>query len=180
MKVSRSSTRGATHRAPNAIRVLVLEEDPGDAELLRAALRADGFSGCITAVESPGDVEAALGAVTFDIVVAAAGGGGRNPFELLRASRKRQPELPVVFFSTSSSQELAVELLKAGAADFVSKSRVLELVPAIDRALWEAEGARERAASEAALVESERRYRSIVERSARWKREGEVEPRRLA
>jgi FixJ family two-component response regulator len=58
--------------------------------------------------------------------------------------------------------------MKAGACDFVSKDRMIELVPAVDRALWEARGERDRAAREAALVESEKRYRSMVEESAEW------------
>jgi DNA-binding NtrC family response regulator len=173
----RRTTREATDRAAGAIRLLLLEEDPGDAELVRAAFRADGFGCSVTKVERVEDLDAALAAASFDVVVSGAGGRGRDPLLILRTSRRRRADLPVVFFSASSSQELAVELLKAGATDFVAKNRILELVPSIDRALWEAAGARERAASEAALADSERRYRSIVEQAVRWNREMEAESR---
>jgi PAS domain S-box-containing protein len=145
-----------------------MEEHPGDAALVAEAFEADGFGHAITAIRTPAELDDALSSAVFDVFVTAAGGGGRDPFEILRTAQKRQPGLPVVFFSDSSSQELAVLFLKAGASDFVSKKRALELVPAVDRALWEAAGVREKAATQAALVESEKHYRAIVEDSTEW------------
>ena len=173
----RRSKQQPDDRLPKAIRILLLEEAPGDAALVEAAFRADGFEKDVTTVQTVGELDAALSSAAYEVVVTGAGGKGRDPFAILRTAWKRKPELPVVFLSASPSQELAVLLMKAGACDFVSKDRMIELVPAVDRALWEAAGQRERAAREAALVESEKRYRSMVEDSTDWSEEMDTELR---
>jgi DNA-binding NtrC family response regulator len=168
MTTNRRTIRQTEDCPRKTMRVLLLEELPGDAELVEAAFQADGFENDVTAVQTAVELDAALSGSAYDVVVTGAVGTGRDPFAILRSAWKRRPEIPVVFLSGSSSQELAVLLLKAGACDFVSKYRVIELVPAVDRALWEAAGRRERAAREAALVESEKRYRSMVGESGDW------------
>ena len=177
MTTNRRTKRQTDDRPQKAIRVLLLEEAPGDAELVEAAFREDGFENDVAAVQTVAELDAALSSAAYDVVVTGAGGRGRDPFAILRTSWKRRPELPVVFLSASPSQELAVQLMKAGACDFVSKDRMIELVPAVDRALWEAAGERERAAREAALVEGEKRYRSMVGESADWSEEMDTELR---
>lgn len=118
-------------------------EDPGDAELVGTAFEAEGLGYTIVKVRTSGDFDNALSTRSFELVLAGAWRGGLDPFETLRTTRNQRPELPVVFLSGVRSQELAVELMKAGACDFVSKHRLIDLVPAVRRAVSEAAELRE-------------------------------------
>jgi two-component system cell cycle sensor histidine kinase/response regulator CckA len=155
-------------RPPNPIRLLHLEEDRGDAELVEATFQAEDFGYTAVKVWTNAEFEAALSTGSFDLVLAGARRSDLDPFEILQAARNRRPELPLVFLSSSRSQELAVELMKAGACEFLSKNRLIDLVPAVRRAISEATKLRDRQAREAALAASEKRYRSIVEESTEW------------
>jgi C4-dicarboxylate-specific signal transduction histidine kinase len=66
-----------------------------------------------------------------------------------------RPHLPFIFVSGTLDEEVAIEALKIGATDYVFKTKVSRIVPAVRRALREAEERAERARAEKALRRSE-------------------------
>ena len=74
--------------------------------------------------------------------------------------------MPVISVAGTIGEETAVELLKLGAADYVSKDHLARLPYAVGRALEAASDHRARLAAEAALRASETRYRRMVETAA--------------
>ena len=76
--------------------------------------------------------------------------------------------MPFIFVSGAIGEEVAIDTLKRGATDYVLKDRLSRLVPAVKRALREAADRRERLQAEAALRESEQRYRLLVRASQPW------------
>jgi len=74
----------------------------------------------------------------------------------LKISRERCPEVPFIFVSGALGEELAIELLKQGATDYVLKNRLSRLVPAVTRALQEVEERNERQLAQEALKQRER------------------------
>ena len=122
------------------IRLLHLEDDPRDAELIRLKLKAEDLSCDITWVNDRKAFESALAQESFDLVL--------SDYDLklpdfdgmsaLKQVREKQPDLPVIVLSGTLGEEAAVECLKAGAHDYVLKQRLLRLAPAITRAVSEA------------------------------------------
>src|SRR4029077_1406633 len=66
-----------------------------------------------------------------------------------------RPDLPLIFVSGTLGEEVAIEALKIGATDYVLKSKLSRLVPAVRRAMREAEERAERKKAERALRRSE-------------------------
>ncbi|HSN30859.1 MAG TPA: response regulator, partial [Kofleriaceae bacterium] len=88
------------------------------------------------------------------------GFGGLQALEMLAA---RDVDLPCIVISGTPNEEAAVLALRAGALDFLSKDRPLRFVPAIERALREADERRARRSAERELRLSEQRYRTAFE-----------------
>ncbi|HEY9155791.1 MAG TPA: PAS domain S-box protein, partial [Opitutaceae bacterium] len=84
----------------------------------------------------------------------------------LKLARVERPEVPFLFLSGTIGEEMAVEALRNGATDYVLKDRMGRLVPAIERALHQAEEQRRRRDAESALRETQERYRQITENVA--------------
>ena len=122
------------------IRLLHLEDDPRDAELIRLRLQADGLPCYILWVNGRQAFESALQRPqAFDLVLSDYKVPGYDGMAALRRVREQQPELPVIMISGGLSEEEAVDCLKAGATDYVLKQRLQRLGTAVRRALVEKE-----------------------------------------
>ena len=137
------------------LRVLLLEDNPHDAELIQAFLQADGFTCDITRVQTQPDFTTALSRGHFDVILAdyqLPSFDGLSAFKLALAAH---PEVPFIFVSGTLGEEAAIEALKVGATDYVLKSGLSRLVRSVHRALGEAEDRAERKKAEQALRRSE-------------------------
>ncbi|MCC7485325.1 MAG: PAS domain S-box protein [Burkholderiales bacterium] len=145
------------------LRVLLVEDDADDAELVRAELE-DQLGACaLHQVETRRDFEEALSGCGWDVIVSDVHLPGFSALEALYARDASGRDLPLVLLSGYIGEEAAAALIKAGAADFVAKSNLRSLPGVINRCLREAQVLRERAAAQAALAASEARYRGLVE-----------------
>lgn len=147
----------------NVLRILLLEDSPLDAELTLATL-ADAEFACETIRVETGDAfRHALGADSFDLILADYALPSFDGISALAIAREMVPEVPFIFVSGTLGEELAIDMLKKGATDYVVKQRLHHLVPAIERALREAEERRELLKTGQALRGSEERFRLLVE-----------------
>ncbi len=119
--------------------VLLVEDSPNDAELISAQLRDGGLRCHLTRVTSAERFDQALGAGRYDVILADYRVPGFEGPALLEAARRRAPATPFVFISLAIGDERAIELLKRGATDWVLKDRLDRLVPAVERAVREAD-----------------------------------------
>src|SRR6266404_862817 len=120
-------------------RLLLLEDNPTDAHLLQRGLSANRFDCELVRAD---DKEAFIKALTqggFDLILSDYFMPGFDGLSALAMARERCPEVPFLFVSGAIGDEIAVEILRAGATDYVLKDRPARLVPAIRRALDEAE-----------------------------------------
>lgn len=146
------------------LRILHLEDDPADAELVRETLSGEGID-CETVVVATGEEFAsALERGGFDLVLADFALPSFDGMTALSMVRQRAAELPFIFVSGRLGEESAIDSLRNGATDYVLKNRLARLAPAVRRALSEAEERAEHRKAEAALRESElRRYQLQAE-----------------
>ncbi len=111
--------------APTPIHILHVEDSPYDRELVQHALtqaKGDEVDFTLTATHNRVQFEAALKSGNFDCVLSDFNILGFTGLEVLDAVRAVQPHLPVVMLTGTGSEELAVEALKRGVADYILKS----------------------------------------------------------
>jgi PAS domain S-box-containing protein len=145
------------------LRLLAIEDDQADFLLLVRHLRNQGLDAHCSRIDSVAALESALDRDDWDAVLADYQVPNMDFETTLATVRRRRPGLPVILLSGAVGEERAVELLRLGASDFVSKDRPMRLVPAIERCLREAADRRARAAAEAALRASEERFQLAME-----------------
>jgi PAS domain S-box-containing protein len=147
----------------HSLEILHLEDDLSDRELIRAELAGGGFHCQILYVDNRADFTGMLQQATFDVILAA---HSLPPFDGLSAlaiAREQCPDVPFIFVSGILGEEALIETLKSGATDYVLKSRLSRLVPAVHRALAEAQQRAELKRSEHATLQSEHKYRLLFE-----------------
>ena len=83
--------------------------------------------------------------------------------EALHLARNSGYDLPFIMMSGAISEETAVESMRAGAQDYVTKQNLARLVPVVERELREASARRSRVAAERALAVSEARFHHLVD-----------------
>jgi len=117
--------------------ILYLENDPADAELVEETLEADGIACELTRVEAEGEFRAALRRDGFDVILADYTLPAFDGLSALRIVRQQRADVPFIFVSGTLGEEVAIDALKMGATDYVFKTRLSRLVPAIHRAMRE-------------------------------------------
>jgi len=145
------------------LRILNLEDNPIDSDLIKETLEDGGIECEITRVETEEDFLAACDKGGFDMILADFNLPSYDGLSALAIARERCPDLPFIFVSGTMGEEIAIESLKSGATDYVLKNNLKRLAPSVRRALKEAELRTERKQREEALRESEEKYRDLVE-----------------
>jgi DNA-binding NtrC family response regulator len=124
------------------IRILLLEDSPLDAELVRARLSRGGIDFAMQRVDTRAGFLAALEAGEIDLILTDYSLPSFDGLAALELARERRPDTPFLFVSGGLGEEVAIESLKRGATDYVLKQKLDRLAPAVTRAIAEA---RERA-----------------------------------
>ncbi len=145
------------------IRLLHLEDSPRDAEMIRHRLDVADISCDILLANSKDSFEAALTREAFDLIISDYNLPGYDGVTALKQAQALQPGVPVILISGTVGEEEAVRCLQIGATDYLLKGRLDRLVPAVQRALQEAETRRSRKSVEGALGESEARKAAILD-----------------
>ncbi|GAB3850351.1 PAS domain-containing protein [Dactylosporangium cerinum] len=146
-------------------RVLIVEDDPDDARLIVTRLHRGGLDLTVDIVTTAEQFRAALREHPPDLVISDYNLPSFTAEEALRTLREHSGDAPFILVSGQVGEETAAAMMKAGASDFVLKDRSSRLVPAVQRELRDADERRQRRAAEAALRESEQRFRLLAEHS---------------
>lgn len=128
-----------------ALDVLVIEDSEKDAALILRELRKSGRTISARRVATAKALARALAARRWDLVLADFELPGFDGFAALELVRRSDGDVPCVVVSGRIGEEVAVEAMRAGAADFVPKDRLGRLVPVVERELRDTELRRERA-----------------------------------
>ncbi len=141
------------------LRILLLEDNPADAELVAYTLRKGGFSFVPNRVESEEDFRNELIDFKPDILLLDYELPAFDGLSALAIAKSVAPDTPAIFVTGVMGEESAIESLHNGATDYVLKANLSRLVPAVNRALSEVEETERRRAVEEALRDSENALR---------------------
>jgi diguanylate cyclase (GGDEF)-like protein/PAS domain S-box-containing protein len=141
------------------IKILLVEDRVEDAEMLLREMRLRGLEVDSRRVDSKAEYAEALTAFAPDMILSDYTLPGFDGIDALHIARLRRPETPFIFVSGTIGEERAIQALKQGAVDYVLKDSRARLVPAIERALREADDRDARRWAQRELEESEERFR---------------------
>src|ERR1039458_6262772 len=149
----------------SSLRILHLEDNPIDAQIVERTLAAAGLPCSITRVATRAEYMKALEDKRIDLILC----DNRLPdFDGLSAPqlcRERSPDRPFILVTGTLGEEQAIESMQNGATDYVLKDRLSRLYPAVRRAMQEVEGRAERRRAEQALQQSEHRLQIVFSES---------------
>ena len=126
------------------LRVLMIEDSEDDAALLLRELRRGSYDVESERVDLPDTLKSALDKHTWDLIVSDFSMPHFSGTDALRLLRAKGSEVPFIFVSGTMGEETAVAALQDGAQDYLMKTNLKRLVPAVQRALREAEERRQR------------------------------------
>ena len=174
----------------HALRILHLEDDPRDTELMIAALRQAGIDCEVVRVDTREQFVEHLSDRRFDVVISDVAVPGFDGMAAQMVWQEQRPTIPFIVLSGTFGEEVAIERLKEGATDCVLKNWMDKLPTVVRRALREMQERSERqqaqselqklntqlasrveertqqlSAANQALAESERRFFDILDRS---------------
>ena len=121
----------------HTVKILVLEHEPEDIELLHYELKKGGLHYATTVVQERTKYEQALRDLKVDIVLSdyvLPDFDGATAFYM---KKEISPDTPFIIVSGTIGEENAVELIKAGVTDYVLKDKLFTVVTKINRALKE-------------------------------------------
>jgi len=139
------------------LRVLIVEDSDDDAALALRELERGGFEPSSTRVDTAEGLAASLESNAWDIVISDHTMPHFSAPEALAAVKEHDPDLPFIIVSGSIGEEAAVEVMRAGADDYVLKGSLVRLPIAVARELREAASRRAHEQSEEKLQETRKR-----------------------
>ena len=150
---STPDTRLGTQAWPmkKPLHVIHIEDSLEDSELVQHLLQAAGIACEIQRVETRDQFEKALQQSTCDLILSDCTLPHFDGLEALQMACAAKPETPFIFVSGTIGEETAIKSLQNGATDYVLKHRLSRFIPAVRRALTEAEGRTARRAVEGQL-----------------------------
>src|SRR6267143_2548730 len=148
------------------LRILVAEDSESDAELVQLELKRGGLDFQSRRVQTEPDFRRELDEFQPHLVVSDFSMPQFSGPRALAIARESRGDIPFIFISGTIGENVAVDMMKAGADDCVMKNNLARLVPALKRELREAEVRRGRRLAEEGLHESESRFRQLIEQAS--------------
>ena len=147
------------------LHILLVEDSVDDAQLIQLQLELDGLIGEFQRVDTESAFLAALD-LPPDLILSDFSMPHFSGFRALQIVQERGLEIPFILISGTIGEEIAVEAMKQGAADYLMKDRLARLASAVQNALNQKRLKDEKARADLALRHSEARFRSLIENSS--------------
>jgi diguanylate cyclase (GGDEF)-like protein len=148
-------------QTPQEIRLLLVEDSETDAQLASLYLKKAGLHCVSRRVQSEAALRAAFSEFAPTIVLSDFSLPQFDGFEVLRVAQELAPDVPFIFVSGTIGDEVAIDALRRGAVDYVLKSNLKRLVPAVRRALDDAQMRVERRLERARIARLDRVLRML-------------------
>jgi signal transduction histidine kinase len=158
---SQPPTAGA-EGTPHALRILLLEDNAPHAELVEHFLRESGIQFNLKRVETRDTFIEQIEQHPPDMILSDYALPSFDGYAALALAKEKTPNIPFIFVTGTMGEEVAIETLKSGATDYVLKTRLARLGPAVQRALRETADRRERQRAEEKLRRSLDQLRALT------------------
>jgi diguanylate cyclase (GGDEF)-like protein/PAS domain S-box-containing protein len=145
------------------LRILLLEDNISDSELICHELRKAGLEFVAQRVDTKDDYLRELADFSPEIILADYALPQFNAVQALQLLKKANLEIPLILVTGSQTEEVAVSCMKEGADDYILKSSLRRLPTAVVNSLKKKQIEREKLRTEKALKQSEEKYRLIAE-----------------
>ena len=155
-----------TSQRGRQVRILFAEDNANDRELCLHALRRADLEFRCDYVSKQEEFAAKLAGQEYDLVLTDYRLPGWTGMDALDMTRETPQDIPVILVTGALGEEQAVECFREGIDDYVVKSSISALPVAVCRALQRKQVRQDRQRAEAALRESERRFRTLAEATA--------------
>jgi len=143
------------------LRILHLEDDLRDAELIEEMLVSEGMACDIVRVDTQADFMNALEQSCFELIFADYSLPAFDGISALNIAKEKAPDIPFIFITGKMGEDRAIETLKHGATDYILKDNLSRLVPSVNRALREVRENMEHKRADKELRESQKRLRYL-------------------
>ena len=117
------------------IKIVLLEDDRLDEELIRSRLKEDGMSFVMKRVSTPSSFFKLIREWQPDLVLSDYSVPGFSGNEALAHVREKYPDLPFIILTATIGEETAISCIREGAWDYILKQNMIRLVPAIKNAI---------------------------------------------
>jgi signal transduction histidine kinase/DNA-binding response OmpR family regulator len=162
-------------QAPSVLTILLVDNDDIDRMAVRRALRAAGLRADVTEAQTAADAVQLMRSQAFDCVLLDYGLPDADGLAVLRDARAAGSTSPVIMLTGQGDEELAVEIMKAGASDYLTKSRV-----SLDHLVQSVRTAVRLHRAEQQRVDAERERDRLLEHERAARAEAEAAQHRLA
>ncbi len=144
------------------LRILHLEDDLKDTELVKEMLLSEGIIACdIVRVDTQEAFLDALEQNGFELIFADYSLPSFDGISALNIAKEKSPDTPFIFITGKMGEDRAIETLKHGATDYILKDNLSRLVPAVNRALQELREKMEHKRADEELRESQKKLRYL-------------------
>ena len=148
---------------PSPLRIVLVEDNPLDCELILREITRSGMVIKSQRVQTRPQLEDALQQFAPDVILCDFSLPRFSGTEALAIAKERAPDTPFIFVSGTIGEERAIEAMRLGATDYILKDNLRRLVPALNRALQETRARVQHRMAEAALLQTEERFRSFMQ-----------------
>ncbi|MCX6305172.1 MAG: PAS domain S-box protein [Bacteroidetes bacterium] len=145
--------------------VLIIEDSQDDAELNAWYLKKAGYNIDFTRVETPGEMKNAVASQKWDMILSDYSMPMFDVLSALAIYHASGLDIPFIVISGAIGEEKAVEMIKAGAHDYLLKDNMMRFAPVVKRELREAHLRQNLSDANIALSASEERYRTMIKAS---------------
>ncbi len=145
------------------IKLLLVEDNDTDALLVVRQLKKEGFVVDHRQVKTRNEMERAFSEECWDLVISdysLPGFGGKDALELFMSKKL---DIPFILVSGTVGEDIAVTIMKGGANDYLMKTHLHRLGPAVKRELEETQVKREKKRIESVLDQTEKRFQRLIE-----------------
>jgi len=149
----------------NSIKILFVEDVQIDAEIIWNEISRNKIIFEKQLVDNKKDYLSAMESFKPELVISDYALPQFDGMSALAIKNKLAPDIPFILVTGSVNEDIAVEVMKAGAEDYIIKENLSRLGPAIVGAMRKKEILKEKAAAEKALKESEERFRMLFEKA---------------
>jgi PAS domain S-box-containing protein len=140
-----------------------VEDSEDDVQLALRQLHKEGFKTEHMQVMDEAGLRRALANRDWEVVLSDHALPRFSSLEALTVVRKARPEMPFIVVSGTIGEDLAIQILKAGADDYVLKDRIARLGAAVRRAIKDSRARRDQENARLAVEERERQFRNLFE-----------------